>query len=206
MELSKEDLQRAQRHVGIAMGACLAMWYLPFVSGATCSAGEFLLVGNILKLSGCHSKKAEGAIYWYFRKRLMLLWGGTYIPVGGVPLQLFETYAIGQFALHCASSPSQVGAEWWMAKNWQSIEDKIFSGEKAIAFYEEFTGKPFPQHARTDFVRTVEAVSKIYRKAANLPGMISAQALAGEALHMTVTGFEKLTDRGFEFIKSKFSR
>jgi hypothetical protein len=155
--------KRAQQYVGGAMTACLGFWFVPVGSGAICDASETLLISQILKLFDCYSEKATDDLFWFIRKKMLLINVATYVPVAGVPLQLFETYAMGQFAIYCACEPRHVADEKWMTRNWKRIEKEIFSGDRVVRAYEQLTGVDFPGYARDDFVRLVDLLSKSYR-------------------------------------------
>ena len=188
------------------MTACLALWFVPVVSGAACNELESGMISQILKLFDCYSDKASETLFWFIRKKMLLINIGTYVPMAGVPLQLFETYAIGQFAIHCASNPSRVADERWMAMNWKEIEKEIFSGDRAVSVYEQSTGKSFPNYARIDFIRTVDMVSKSYRLTQLIPGVEVAQDAAGETIHQGIRLAKTVASSLGSILRDKFRR
>ncbi len=177
------------------MAACLGMWFLPYVSGPACNVAEEALIRELLKTFGCHSEAAVDSLYWFFRKKMLAINAATYIPFAGVPLQLFETYAIGQFTIHCAGCPNGVSDELWMAQNWQRIEDVILSGEKAVQMYEQSTGNRFPEHARYRFIRGVDAIRTAYKTTSKIPGFVRAQEIAGETIRQGIRAGRRLIER-----------
>ena len=110
------------------MTSCLALWFAPVVSGVACSLIEGKLVDSTLSLMGCYSETASEKVYWFFRGKTFFLFGATYLPFAGVPLQLFETYGLGQFAIHCALRPDLLTDDAWLEQSWKEIEGDIFQG------------------------------------------------------------------------------
>lgn len=177
------SLQRAQWCVGAAMVSCLGMWFLPVLSGAVCSAIESTLVHKIFRIMDCHSEAAVERVYWFFRKKTFFLFGATYIPIAGVPLQLFETYGLGQFAIHCALKPNLLTDGEWLEQSWNDVAPDIFSGEHATQSYEQFTGKTFPKYARKRFVVTINTVNSLYLLSQRVPGSAKIQEVLGSTAH-----------------------
>jgi hypothetical protein len=180
---STTEVQNAQRYVGAAMVSCLGFWFAPVVSGVACSFIEASLIDKILKIMGCYSKAASEKVYWFFRQKTLFLFGGTYLPFAGVPLQLFETYGLGQFAIHCALRPDLLTDDAWLEKSWKDVEPDIFSGEHAIQSYEQFTGKGFPEYARKRFVTSVNIINQLYLASQKFPGAVKAQEGLAKMLH-----------------------
>lgn len=174
------SLQDAQRCVGAAMGTCLALWFAPLISGLAVNKAESAMVAQILKKLDCYSDTAVDSVFWFVRKKMLILNIATYTPFAGVPLQLFETYALGQFTMHCATRPERLTDESWMAANWCQIQDQIFSGCQAIRSYEQFTGETFPDFARPAFIKAVDLISKTYWTAERVPGLAKAQEVTGQ--------------------------
>ena len=174
------SLQNAQRCVGVAMGTCLALWFAPLISGLAVNKAESAMVAQILKKLDCYSDSAVDSVFWFVRKKMLVLNIATYTPFAGTPLQLFETYALGQFTMHCATRPERLTDEQWMAANWSQIQDQIFSGRQAIRSYEQFTGEIFPEFARSSFMAAVDLISKIYRATERVPGLAKAQEVTGQ--------------------------
>jgi hypothetical protein len=188
------------------MAACMSFWFIPFVSGTICNASETLLISQILKAFGCYSEAATDALFWFIRKKMLLVNVATYVPVAGVPLQLFETYAMGQFAICCASEPQLVGDEKWMTRNWKRIEKEIFSGARVVRAYEQLTGAHFPDYARDDFISFVDLLSKSYRLTQRIPGLRVFQETAGETLRQSLKLAEISANGLAQTLKKKFRR
>jgi hypothetical protein len=175
-------IQRAQWCVGAAMSSCLALWFLPFVSGLACSAAETKLINKILRIMECYSEVGSERVLWFFRQKTFFLFGATYLPFAGVPLQLFETYGLGQFAIHCALRPDLLTDDAWLEQSWKDIEDDIFSGDHAIHSYEHFTAKPFPVFARKGFIVVVDGINRMYQTSQRIPGAERTQRKAGRVM------------------------
>jgi hypothetical protein len=168
------------------MATCLGCWFLPVVSGVVCSAVEAQLINKVLKIMGCHSEVASDKIYWFFRQKTFFLFGATYAPFVGVPLQLFETYGLGQFAIHCALRPELLTDEAWLEQSWKEVAPDIFSGDHAIRSYEQFTGKEFPGMARGKFFATVDTVNELYLLSQKIPGAAVTQEMLGKTAHNAI--------------------
>lgn len=184
--------------VGAAMTACLAFWFLPYVSGAICNRAEKTLLEKLLVVLDCYSADGADSLFWFFRKKMLFLNAATYIPLAGVPLQVFETYGLGQFAIRCAAQPDLLVDELWMQSSWKRIEVEIFSGIHVINAYQQFTGREFPVAMRSRLVTTVDAASKGYRKLENVPGVSEIQGWLGEGLqkmHDAIPGYWKFRKR-----------
>lgn len=202
---SATELQQAQRCVGSAMTACLGMWFLPLLSGPAVNLAEASLVKDVLNIFGCYSEAAADSVFWFLRKKMLLFNFATYIPVAGVPLQLFETYALGQFSIHCASRPERILDESWMNNNWKEIEIDIFSGRRVIRSYEQFTGEIFPQFAEPTFISTVDLLSKAYRIAETVPGLSKSQDFAGQKIREVIHGAKNSRPHISSFVESMFN-
>lgn len=181
MPISDQKLQQAQRMVGAAMSACLGLWFLPYVSGVICNKAEKTLLATLLKVLDCYTPAGVDSLFWFFRKKMLFLNAATYIPFAGAPLQIIETYGIGQFAINCAAQPDRLIDETWMQSSWKRIEAEIFSGAQVINAYQQFTGRQFPPEMRSRFVTTVDAASQAYRKVENIPGVSGTQEWLGES-------------------------
>lgn len=181
-------LQKAQRCIGAAMGTCLALWYAPWVSGLAVNKAESAMVALVLKSLNCYSVEAVDSVFWFVRKKMLLVDFLSYTPYAGIPLQLFETYALGQFTLHCTAMPERLTDENWMAQNWKEIEAEVFSGRYAVQSYEQFTGQDFPEFARPTFLKTVDIISSAYRVAEKVPGLSWAQEKCGESIRNGIRG------------------
>jgi hypothetical protein len=189
------EIQKAQRYVGTAMTACLGFWTLPVISGVICAKIERTLITKTLKVMGCYSDAGLEKVFWFFRQKTFFLYVGTYLPGLGVPLQLLETYGIGQFAIHCALRPELLTNDAWLQQSWNEIEPDILSGEHAIQSYEQFTGSTFPDKARKKFLATVNFVNQLYLYTQKFPGAVEAQkGLADLARELMRLGIEGITD------------
>ena len=181
------EIQKAQRNVGTAMGSCLLVWWVPVISGVVTAKIEKKLIKETLTIMGCYTETASEKVFWFFRQKTFFLYVGTYLPGLGVPLQLLETYGIGQFAIHCALRPELLTNEAWLQQSWNDIEPDILSGEHAIQSYEQFTGSTFPDYARKKFLATVNFVNQLYLCTQKYPGADKAQKglaeIAEEAMH-----------------------
>ena len=206
MTAAANSSKRAQQYVGAAMAACLGLWFVPVGSGAICNASETLLISQILRVFDCYSEKATDALFWFIRKKMLLINVATYVPVAGVPLQLFETYAMGQFAIYCAREPQSVADERWMTRNWKRIEKEIFTGNRTVRAYEQLTGLNFPDHARDDFIRFVDLLSKSYRLTQRIPGLRVFQETAGETVRQGIKLARVSVDGFGEKVRNKFRR
>lgn len=176
-------IREAQRIVGLAMGACLAMWFAPIVSGIACNVAEKKMVRELLSVLG--SDTSDGVVsnlFWFFRKKFLVLNGLTYAPFVGTSFQLVEVYAMGQFTIHCATHFSDVASEQNLAKSWNAVEGEILSGEHVVCAYEEFTGKSFPLTIRRKFIPAVDLMRNIYLRAERIPGVEGKQEKAGQAM------------------------
>ena len=178
-------LQRAQRLVGLAIGASLAMWYLPVLSGAACDQTQRALIRAILEeFSRDGSDQEVDAIFNFLRTKLFFLNVVSYAPWIGTSAQVFELYATGQLAIRCArnraltnlsDSSSFVGL-------WDEITNDIFSGNSVVASYEQFSGETFPGALRIPFVASVDGMARAYRGVESIPGMMKAQEVASETV------------------------
>ena|ERR1700679_2172075 len=177
---TSDKVQKAQWCVGAAMGGCLVCWFLPFVSGVTCSLMEAKLIHQVLRIMDCHSEAGADKVYWFFRQKTFFLFGATYIPIAGVPLQLFETYGLGQFAIHCALKPELLTDDAWLEQSWTEVAPDIFSGIHAVQSYEQFTGNSFPNYALKTFIATVDAANRAYLFSQRFPGAAKTQQVLGK--------------------------
>jgi hypothetical protein len=73
-----------------------------------------------------------------------------------------------------------------MSESWRAIEQEIFSGDRAVASYEQWTGREFPANIRGTFVSSVDRISKIYRAAERVPGAEATQEVLGRGLQKTI--------------------
>jgi hypothetical protein len=199
--IESEAIKTAQRQVGAVMGLTLNAWFLPVVSGLACNWMEKKLVHRLLITLGKDDSKSNvNAIFWFIRKKMLLFNVATYAPFVGPALQLLEVYAIGQFTINCAlSDGDNFAQEEAMQSNWPLIEEMMFSGEKVADSYSQFTGKPFPQLIRRQFVKTVDFLSLVYRSAERVPGVEVSQDYVGEKMKQV---FGK-GDEAYEWVRGK---
>lgn len=183
-------VQQAQRCVAAAMVSCLGLWFAPIVSGVACTFAESVMIKKVMRIMGCHSKEGAEQVFWFFREKTFFLFGATYIPVAGVPLQLFETYGLGQFAIHCALQPDMLTDNAWLEESWRVVAPEVFSGHHSVQFYEQFTGSGFPEFAREKFLQTVDGLNKLYLLSQMVPGVAKVQEKLGRGTHKAVQAGE----------------
>lgn len=179
-------IRDAQRTVGMAMSACLAMWFLPHMSGVACNFAEKKLVCKLLSdLGGPRLDGVADELFWFFRKKLLFLNAVTYIPFAGTAFQLVEVYALGQFTIHCATHYSSAASDGHFSESWKAIEGEIFSGTRVVSSYEEFTGEQFPENIKRKFIPAINAIRDVYVLAERLPGVGPVQEVSGEIMRQT---------------------
>jgi hypothetical protein len=114
-------------------------------------------------------------------------------------LQLFQTYGIGQLAIHCALRPDLLTDNAWLEQSWKEVAPDIFSGDHAIQSYEQFTGNEFPDHARGKFISTVNLINQLYLYSQKSPGAVKAQKRLAEmaemAMGLVTNGIDDTADR-----------
>lgn len=191
-----EDLHRAQQRVAAAITAILPLWFVPIVGGPACNFAESFIIGEILKVFGCHSNEAVDSLFWGFRRKMLLLNIATYAPVAGVPLQCWEIYAMGQFAIHCAQDPKRVTDELWMSESWNIVSSDVFCGERAIRAYEEASGRLFPQAYKNSLIKTFDAVHKAYQLANKVPGLVRVQENLTDSMRIGIKGAKEAAKVG----------
>ena len=169
-------LQRAQRLVGLAIGASLAMWYLPVLSSAACDQVQRALIRAILQeFSRDGSDQEVDAIFNFLRTKLFFLNVVSYAPWIGTSAQVFELYATGQLAIRCARDRSRTDLSDSSSFTglWDEITNDIFSGNSVVTSYEQFSGETFPGDLRMPFVASVDGMARAYRGVESIPGMAS---------------------------------
>jgi hypothetical protein len=204
--VQESAIREAQRIVGLAMGACLAMWFAPIVSGIACNIAEKKMVRELLSVLGSDTSDCVVSnLFWFFRKKFLVLNGLTYVPFAGTSFQLVEVYGMGQFTIHCAAHFSDVANEQHLAESWKAVEGEILSGERVVRSYEQFTGKSFPLTIKTKFIPAVDLMRDIYLRAERIPGVEGKQEKAGqamrEALNLGTTIMGELIRRARQFGK-----
>jgi len=194
LTVNESATHNAQRIVGAAMAGCLAMWWAPFGSGFACNATEKRMVRELLAvLDGDTSDDAASNLFWFVRKKLCALNLATYIPYAGTAFQLLEVYALGQFTIHSATHLGIRNREQ-LAASWGVVEEQIFSGDRVVSSYEEYTGNKFPEAIKGKFIPLVDVMRDIYRQAERIPGVMLSQEIAGEAMRIaTNVGTKVLT-------------
>jgi hypothetical protein len=194
--VSGPAIRGAQRTVGMAMSACLGMWFLPHMSGPACNFAEKKLVCKLLSdLGGAGLDGVADELFWFFRKKLLFLNAVTYIPFAGTAFQLVEVYALGQFTIHCATHYSGAASDGHFSESWKAIEGEIFSGTRVVSSYEEFTGEQFPENIKRKFIPTIDAIRDVYLLAERLPGVGPVQEVSGEIMRQTFKFGTKLLSR-----------
>lgn len=184
--VSESAIRKAQHIVGVAMGACLALWFVP-LSGIACNVAEKKMVRQLLSILGSDtSDAAADDLFWFCRKKLLVVNGATYIPFAGTSFQLIEVYALGQFTIHCATHYSDVANEQHLGETWRAIEGEVFSGARVVSSYEEFTGEQFPDAIKRKFIPAVDIIRNLYMRAERLPFVEGKQEKVGEAIRVAV--------------------
>ena len=175
----------ANRAIAVAMVPILGAWFLPVVSGVACNVAEKHLITHVLWLMGRERSESETSeVFWFVRKKMLLVNAGTYVPFAGTALQVMEVYAMGQFAILC----SRLGnlSEHEMRCAWAGIEQTMLSGRNLIAFYEGCSGKSFPMNIRLPFETSIDQLSRGYRGLMSVPGLQKGQEIVGEGLRVTI--------------------
>lgn len=177
-------LKEAQHAVGLAIGACLVVWYVPVGSGFVCNAAENRLIREILEIfkeTDIESKASK--IFWFHRKRMLFFNVATYAPWVGTSLQILEVYSIGQFTIKCILDPSvDINNDASMVDAWAPICEDMFSGTAVVESYEQFTGETFPQTIKPTFMAAVDTLSSAYRSSERIPGLLKVQEGVGELM------------------------
>jgi hypothetical protein len=200
-ETSDPAIRKAHRTIGIAMGTCLGMWFLPLVSGLIINLLERNMIRSLLKtLDGNPSEKAVTDLFWFFRGKLFALYAATYTPWVGTAFQLFEVYALGQFVVSCASRCRSLGDDRCMLESWRAVEQEIFSGDRAVTSYEQWTGKKFPARIKGTFVSSVDHISTIYRAVERAPGAEATQEILARILRKTAEIAVEASARGIKSV------
>jgi hypothetical protein len=179
-----KKLEAAQRAVALAMGACMALSWAPFVGGVLSGIAQVKLVGSVLRIfERPHDDDLVETLIWFFSKKTLYLNVATYAPTIGPAVQVVLTYALGQLVIRCASDEA-FGAmnEEGLELRWRQIQEDIFAGENIIASYEQFSGKTFPKPLKPKIVVALDWMSAAYRKAESLPGVAKSQDALGGAL------------------------
>lgn len=179
--------QNADQAIVVAMGAAIAVWFAPVVSGVACNLLETKMVKAILTATGRSPTTVEGdALFWFFRKKYLLVNVVTYVPWVGTSVQLLEVYALGQFVVTCCANGLDLTDERGMKKAWAGIEPMIWSGQSAVSFYESNSSAPFPPNIRSEFMKAVEVVGRVARGINRIPGMGALQEVAGETVRQGI--------------------
>lgn len=180
-QVSEESLGEANRKIGMAIGACLAMWYLPVVGGAACNLVESRLVVDLLETLGEPDAEVKGhELFWFHRKRMLVLHMATYAPLVGTTVQIVEVYSLGQFVLRCVSGGEVATFDLaHLEASWAAIEEDVLSGRRVVEAYRHATGKAFAPEIEAPFVAGVDRLSQAYRRAQRVPGLREAQERAG---------------------------
>lgn len=183
-----EQIVAAQSAIATAIGAALGLWFVPVASGVACNIAEAKMVKAILQNVGLAPTDAEvDALFWFFRKKYMVLFAVTYVPWVGPAMQVLEVYALGQFVLACVQSNElNLASEHAMEEGWSVIEPVIWSGEGIVAFYENFAGKPFPSNLRMEFIKAVDVMGKFARTVERIPGLGPLQESLGEGMRKSI--------------------
>ena len=188
-----EQVMKAQRIVGAAMGWCLSVWFAPFVSGLLCNEIEQRMVRDALTALGADaSDTVVDTLFWCCRKKLLFLNAATYIPYAGTSFQLLEVYALGQFTIHSATHYFDLADERHLSESWGAIQRQVFAGDRVVMSYEEFTGNKFPDAIKSKFVPAVNLLRNAYILAESVPGVRPVQDIAGEGIRRAVKRGKKI--------------
>jgi hypothetical protein len=181
---NRRPLETAQRRIAIAMGACMALAWAPFVGGVLAGFVQMRLVRVLLRTFERPNDPATVETFmWFFTKKTLYLTAATYAPTIGPAVQVVLTYALGQLVVRCATDDDfDAKTERWLDDRWNEIEEDIFSGENVVGSYEQFSGKPFPARFKPRIVGAIDAMSALYRKAERIPGLAESQDAIGGAM------------------------
>jgi hypothetical protein len=199
MEISTRNHHKANDLIAEGMATALGMWFVP---GATvaCNMAEAAMVSKILKTTGSEWGEGESnEIYWFFRKHYMALNAATFIPWVGAALQALEVFAMGQFALACVEKDVQVSDGEALEIAWLEIQPVVWSGERAVNFYEEYSGKKFPPNAKAQFIKMVDAASRgAHQVTTEFPIVSRIQGAAGDILRDGLGGAARHLKKFFQ--------
>lgn len=178
------------------MGACLAMWFAPIVSGPAVNIAERQLIKTLLRtLNADASPQAVDTLFWFARKRMLFFNIGTYVPIVGTALQVMETYAIGQLVLTCTECGLDLQNENSLAPYWGPILEKALSGRQMVEAYEQLSGTEFPANVKLHFLKAVDIISASYRSTEKIPGFRKTQEIAGQGIRQVISAGFRLADR-----------
>ena len=111
--------QNADRIIAGAMGKVTAVWFVPVVSGLACNHLEAGMVEEVLIAVGRQPSQSEcNALFWFHRKKYLLVNAVTYIPWVGTSVQLLEVFVLGQFVLTCCDQCIDLTDERGMERAW----------------------------------------------------------------------------------------
>jgi hypothetical protein len=71
-----------------------------------------------------------------------------------------------------------------LTASWGAVEEQIFSGDRVVSSYEEFTGNKFPEAIKDKFIPMVDVMRDTYRRAERVPGVMLGQEIAGEVMRI----------------------
>ncbi len=184
MPADDKALESAQRQVALAMGACMALSWAPFVGGVLAGLAEERLVRSILTTLGRRDEDAKvDMLTGFFGRKTLFVGVATLAPAVGSAVQVVLTWGLGQLVIRCATDDGfDAMDERWLDERWAEIHEDIFSGDNVVTAYEQFASKPFPPRFQRQIVRTVDWMGAAYRKAESLPGVASSQDALGGAL------------------------
>lgn len=174
-----DRLAKAQRTIAMAIGAALPLWYLPFASPLACNAAEMKMVEAVLAaLERPESTREVNDLFMFFRRKYLLLNVATFVPWLGPAFQIFEVYALGQFVLAAASLPEAKLEDEHLSAAWAKVEGELWSGDRMVRFYEEFSGGRFPEVIKPGFTRAIDLVGRLIGGMDRMPVVEWAQETA----------------------------
>ncbi len=187
---SSVQLKEANDAVAAGMAFVLPLWFVPIpvVGSAACNAAEAIMVKNVLKaLRPAAGEKEGDALFWFFRKKYLLVNVATFVPYAGPAVQLLEAFGLGRFVMVCCERGISLDDEVAMGAAFNSIEPALWDPEGVIQFYENATGETFPPKVRGPFTTAVNGIRAVVETTNAIPGMRAGQELLGEGLRKTIS-------------------
>ena len=178
-----EKVQRAQRVTGLVMAGCVASWYLPVVSGVACNVAEKKMVKEIVEIIlGREDDALAERLFWYHRKKFLVVDLATYLPWAGPPFQILEAYSLGQLAIRFLTRYGDRAEEVALNEVWASVEADMHSAPRVIESFREFTGTPLPEIFVGPVTLAVEKFYSAVQAVQNIPYVAEGQEVLGGAL------------------------
>lgn len=186
---STPRLHRARKAIADGMAFTLGLWFVPVpvLGSVACNSAEKDMIKEILKaMREPFHASAVDALFWFFRKKYLLVNTVTLVPWVGPAVQLLEAYALGQFVLVCCERKIGSNDPEAMARAWTSVEPMIWRGDAIIEFYESNSGKPFPDSVRLEFVKAIQTIGNLAQGINRIPGLARTQETLGETMHSAI--------------------